>query len=100
MQFQITLTEVTNSIQNTLIDQIPQDAHRINVFQNWDERVGEAEFDERLQSLNIQGLKGKLLKNIRKHQLSLIEENDDDIDEDMDRDEYRDDEVPLVAMDE
>jgi hypothetical protein len=50
--------------------------------------------------LNIQGLKGKLLKNIRKHQLSLIEENDDDIDEDMDRDEYRDDEVPLVAMDE
>ena len=49
MQYQITLTEVSNSIQNALIDQIPQDAHRINVFEDWKERVEEAKFDEHLQ---------------------------------------------------
>lgn len=69
--------------------------HRINVFENWHERVGEAKFEDSLQSLNIQGLKGKLLKNIRKHQLSLIEENDES-----DDDLIIEPEIPLAAVDE
>lgn len=89
MQFNIALTEVTNSIQNTLLDQIPQDIHRINVFENWHDLVTEAKFDDHLQSLNVQGLKGKLFKNIRKHQLSLIEDSDDDAFE-----------IPLAAIEE
>jgi len=81
------LAEVTNSLQNSIIDQIPQDVHKLNVFENWDQVVDEAQFEEHLKSLNVQGLKGKLLKNIRRHQLSLIEENDEG-------------EIPVAAIDE